>query len=865
MPFMTPKAPATADSSRTLEKLAGALLLLLGLTFLAGCQGVSAGNTAPPVGTLSFANGSISFGNVVAGRSKTLTVTATNTGSGAVNISSAAISTKYFSLTSPSLPASIAAGQSTTVSLTFSPNAAGAFNATMTIGSDASDAQTSVNLSGTGTTTAAGAVTTNPPSETFGSVADGTTQSQTVTLTNTGATSVNVSQVAVTGTGFQVSGISTPATLGASQSTTFTISFSPQTAGSATGMVTIDSDASDSTMIMALSGTGVTPGALGSTPTQLDFGSVPVGVKQNLSETVTNTGSSSITISQVAASGGGFSVSGITTPATLTAGQTATFSVSLTPSAAGSASGSVTVTSTASNPTLTIPLTGTGIAPGALGSNPTSLTFGSVPVGANQTLSETVTNSGTSSITISQVAASGAGFSFSGITTPATLQGGQSATFSVSFAPTSAASASGSVTVTSTASNATLTIPLTGTGVAPGVLGANPTSLSFGNVQVGAKQTLTETITNTGGSTVTVSQVAASGSGYSVSGITTPTTLPTGQSASFSVTFTPASAGSASGNVTVASTASNSTLTIPLSGTGMSPGVLGSNPTSLSFGTVTVGNTQTSSETVTNTGGTSVTISQVAASGTGFSVSGITTPVTLTAGQGATFSVSFKPTTAAAASGTVTLTSNGSNPTLTIALSGTGTNASPALAVSPTPVAVGSVADGSSGTASGSLTASSANVTVTAVSSSNSVFTVTGLSLPVTITAGQSVPFTVTFSPTTTGAASATLTFTSNASPTTTQGTATGTGTAAATHTVSLSWTASTSTDISGYNVYRAVYTTSCGGFSKINPSLEGNTAYTDSSVVNGTSYCYAATAMDNNNVESSYSNIVTDVQIPAN
>ena len=170
---------------------------------------------------------------------------------------------------------------------------------------------------------------------------------------------------------------------------------------------------------------------------------------------------------------------------------------------------------------------------------------------------------------------------------------------------------------------------------------------------------------------------------------------------------------------------------------------------------------------------------------------------------------------------------------------------------------------GTSGTASGSLTAIGVNVTVTAVSSNNSVFTLGGLSLPGTIPAGQSTSFTVTFSPQTSGAVSATLTFTSNAQPSTTTETLTGTGTPAPPHTVNLSWNASTSSDVSGSNIYRAVFTTSCGSYSKINSALVTSMLYLDSSVVDGTSYCYASTAVNASNEESGYSNIVSNIQIP--
>jgi hypothetical protein len=137
--------------------------------------------------------------------------------------------------------------------------------------------------------------------------------------------------------------------------------------------------------------------------------------------------------------------------------------------------------------------------------------------------------------------------------------------------------------------------------------------------------------------------------------------------------------------------------------------------------------------------------------------------------------------------------------------------------------------------------------------------------LPVIIPSGQSAAFKVTFSPQVAGADGATLTFTSNAQPSTTTDTATGTGTPAPTHTVTLSWSASTSPNISGYNVYRAVYVSSCGVYSKINGSaLDTVTTYSDFSVIDGTNYCYATTAVNSSNEESGYSNIISDVRIPA-
>lgn len=195
---------------------------------------------------------------------------------------------------------------------------------------------------------------------------------------------------------------------------------------------------------------------------------------------------------------------------------------------------------------------------------------------------------------------------------------------------------------------------------------------------------------------------------------------------------------------------------------------------------------------------------------------------------------------------------------------GSGPSADAQLAVSPATLALGSVFAGSSGTASGTLNATGGSVTVSAASANNSAFSVSGLSLPVTIDSGKSVPFTVTFSPSAAGAASATLTFTSNAQTSTTAESLTGTGMAAPTHSVNLSWNPSSSSNISGYNIYRAVYASSCGSFAKINSTLNTSTLYTDAVVTDGTSYCYATTAVNSSNEESGYSNIVSPVAIPA-
>jgi Abnormal spindle-like microcephaly-assoc'd, ASPM-SPD-2-Hydin len=295
-------------------------------------------------------------------------------------------------------------------------------------------------------------------------------------------------------------------------------------------------------------------------------------------------------------------------------------------------------------------------------------------------------------------------------------------------------------------------------------------------------------------------------------------------------------------------------------------GILTLNPTSISFGSVTVGVTSPILvTTLTNTGNASLTITSnsITAGDFTFGGKGTCNNNAMAPGSSCTYSAKFTPTATGTRTGTIGIYSTASNSTVTLPLSGIGTTAT-AGTLGVSPAALGSVVVGMSGTASGTLTAGGSSVTVSAVSSNNSAFTVAGLSLPVTIPAGNSAAFTVTFSPQTTGAVTAALTFTSNAQPSTTVETLTGTGTAAPVHSVNLSWSASTSSNVSGYNIYRAPYASACGSFSKINSLLNTGTLYTDSAVVDGATYCYTTTAVNTSNGESGDSNVVSHVQVPA-
>jgi len=489
---------------------------------------------------------------------------------------------------------------------------------------------------------------------------------------------------------------------------------------------------------------------------------------------------------------------------------------------------------------------------------PSQMWFGLVLVGQTTTIPAALINTGSTAITVSSIIPAGSGFSISGVNLPLTLPPGQSVPISVNFSPQARGHVDPTFGFTST-SGLTANLNVHGTGATPGLLSANPPSIDFGTVTAGTA-TRSLIVKGTHGSDV-ISQAVAAGSGFSVSGPSLPLMLSWGRTATFNVTFTPQSSGAAIGSVTILTNGSGASLTIPLVGTGAATaGSLSAAAPSLNFGSVRVGGTQTLSESLTNSGGSSVTITQASASTGAFSISGLGLPVTLTPGQSFTFGVAFAPTTSGSVAGTISVASNASNPQLQIALAGSGNGAAGQLAVNPGALNFGSVIVGQSHSMTATLTATGSSVVVSSASAGSSEFAVGGPSLPLTIPSGQSASFSVTFTPQSSGTASAGASFASNATNSTMQVSLTGSGTPPPQHSVNLSWNPSTSGAV-GYNVYRGG--TSGGPYTEINPTLDPSTTYTDNTVLGGQTYYYVSTAVDSAGVESGFSNQVK-ATIPA-
>lgn len=390
-------------------------------------------------------------------------------------------------------------------------------------------------------------------------------------------------------------------------------------------------------------------------------------------------------------------------------------------------------------------------------------------------------------------------------------------------------------------------------------LAASPTTISFSNVNVGTTAKQTVTISNSGTASENVTSISTTGNAFSITGIALPYALAAGANTTFTAEFTPTATGSASGRLAISATSGGSdpTVTIPMNGNGVQA-KMSLSPSSVSFGTVIVGQTNSQPITISNAGNAALTISSYTATGAGFSASGLTTPLTVQPGQSASFNVKFSPTAASASTGSIALNSTSPNFSAAVALTGTGAAATYSLSVSPSTLSFGSVKLNASTSQTVSLkNTGNSNITISSVSATGTGFSDSGVNAGLVLSPSQSANLNVTFDPTSSGAVSGSVAIASNAanSPESIQVS----GTGVTTHTVALAWSSSTSSGVVGYNVYRG---TALGTYSKLNSSPLAGTSYSDATVQSGQNitYYYVVTAVDSTGVESTDSNQATAI-----
>ena len=156
--------------------------------------------------------------------------------------------------------ASLAAGASCTLQITFAPTAAGDRQGQLTMPASVSGGQVTAPLDGNGV--APPTLTLNPAALSFGNTAQGATSpARSITITNTGGAEAQL-QAATTSGDFAVAASSCGTTLAPAASCSVQITFTPAATGSRTGVLTLPANVAGGAATAPLSGTGVAPAAL---------------------------------------------------------------------------------------------------------------------------------------------------------------------------------------------------------------------------------------------------------------------------------------------------------------------------------------------------------------------------------------------------------------------------------------------------------------------------------------------------------------------------------------------------------------------------------------------------------------------------
>jgi len=202
---------------------------------------------------------SIDFGEQTVGTtSDPQTVTLKNTGDLPLIVTSLDASGDFAVLTEDCTANPVPVGATCTISMTFSPSSTGIRTGTLTITDNALDSPQAVGLTGTGVAPPP-TLSLAPGSLNFGDQAVCTTSNpQSVTLTNTGTTTLTITSIIATGEFNQTN--TCGSTLAPGTDCTISVTFTPAVSGSRTGAITVTSDATGSPHAVSLTGTGVGSG-----------------------------------------------------------------------------------------------------------------------------------------------------------------------------------------------------------------------------------------------------------------------------------------------------------------------------------------------------------------------------------------------------------------------------------------------------------------------------------------------------------------------------------------------------------------------------------------------------------------------------
>ncbi|WP_348263220.1 choice-of-anchor D domain-containing protein [Telmatobacter sp. DSM 110680] len=553
--------PGTAQN-RAGNRVGGLLLatvLLLAVT-LTGC--LVAGVRVEPR--------SLVWGSVALGSTGTpMAVTFSNIGSSPISISSIGISGANagdFAIASKTCGATLASSSNCTVTVNFTPTEPGNREATLTFNHSGFGSSQTVSLSGTATGKIS-TLTVTPQTLSFGTMNVGSASAvQSVLLQSDGTTTISFASIAITGANpadFSIASNTCGSSLTGSSNCTIGIAFNPTAAGSRTATLVITDSASGSPHQVALSGTGNVPvtGSVTVSPTSIAFPDTSDGTS-SAAQTVTlsNSSASTVSLGPVGLSGpnaGDFVIASNACGANLAAAANCTIGVQFKPTSSGSRTATLGVSANGTSLQVSLSGTGTNSSTSGVSVAPTSITFASVAIGSTSSpKSVTLSNGGTSALTISSIAITGANasdFAITSKTCGSTLIAASSCSVTMTFTPSASGTRTADLVFTDSAGNSPQTATLTGTASTSTTLSiapTNPTVLVNATLQFSANASVTWTATcgtitkaglYTAPSTAETCTVTATGTGTTPPSVSTSVNVTSG-STSGTLTVYPSSA-----------------------------------------------------------------------------------------------------------------------------------------------------------------------------------------------------------------------------------------------------------------------------------------------------------------------------------
>lgn len=444
---------------------------------------------AAPAPNIALNPTSLSFGTVTVGGSAALAVQVQNTGTAPLDVTQiarcASPATSAEFTWSPAGPFTVAAGGSTTVTVTYAPTAVGADAGCIAFSSnDTADPVVSLNVSGTGQAAAAPKIAVAPTSLDFGNVTVGASSPKTFAISNTGNATLTGTVARATGTSAEYAIAPAAFSVAAGTSQTITVTYAPVDATTDAGSVVVSSnDTTSPTVSVGLSGAGVTAPtpAIAVSPTSLGFGTVILGGSASLAAEVRNTGTATLDVTGIALCAGTsaeFTWVPVA-PFSVAPGRSSTLTVTYRPTAAGTDSGCLAVASNdPASPTVNLGVSGTAAAEAvaSIVLDPGSLDFGTVIVGTTASRTTQVRNTGNATLDVTGISlCSGTSATFAWFpAAPFTVAPGQSVTLTATYAPTAAAAENGCLALASNdAAHPSVELAVAGTGAPPPVPSAD--------------------------------------------------------------------------------------------------------------------------------------------------------------------------------------------------------------------------------------------------------------------------------------------------------------------------------------------------------------------------------------------------------